>query len=299
MTGSPMPEGADAVLPAEFVEWADRAAWAHAQVPPGGHVGQPGEDVAAGTTVLAAGRVLRPQDVGLLASIGVRDVPAVARPKVAIVATGNELLPVGSRPAGCRIVDSNSVMLAALVRRDGGVPEPAGIVPDEPEAMLAALRRDADVLVVAGASSVGAEDYMPGLLAEHGTLAIHGIAMRPGSPTGMGGLDGRLVFLLPGNPVSCLCGYDFFAGRAIRALGRRSTGWPYRSVRAPLRRKIASTVGRREYVRVRLDAGQVEPLAVGGSSVLSSTVRADGFVLVPDDSEGYPPGAHVDVYLYD
>lgn len=146
---------------------------------------------------------------------------------------------------------------------------------------------------------MGQEDHAPALLAAHGQLAVHGVAMRPSSPAGMGLLDGRLVFLLPGNPVSCLCAYDFFAGRAVRALGGRPKDWPYRRVTAPLARKIVSAVGRLDYVRVRLAGGRVEPLAVGGASVLSSTTRAHGFVLVQPDSEGYPPGAEVEVFLYD
>ena len=122
--------------------------------------------------------------------------------------------------------------------------------------------------------------------------------MRPSSPTGLGRIDQRLIFLLPGNPVSALCAYDFFAGRAIRALGGRAKEWPYRSVRAPLARKISSPIGRLDYARVRLEDGRVEPLAVTGASVLSSTTRADGFVIVSDDSEGYAAGSEVDVWLY-
>jgi molybdopterin molybdotransferase len=122
--------------------------------------------------------------------------------------------------------------------------------------------------------------------------------MRPSSPTGFGRLEHRLVFLLPGNPVSCLCAYDFFAGRAIRALGGRSKEWPYRSITAKLARKISSPIGRLDYARVQVSDGLVEPLAVGGASMLSSTTRADGFVIVPADSEGYAPGAQVEVWLY-
>jgi molybdopterin molybdotransferase len=127
---------------------------------------------------------------------------------------------------------------------------------------------------------------------------VHGIAMRPSSPTGMGTLGQRLIFLLPGNPVSALCAYDFFAGRAIRALGGRAKEWPYQSVRATLARKIASPIGRLDYARVRLEDGRVEPLSVAGASVLSSTTRADGFVIVGDDSEGFAAGTEVDVWLY-
>lgn len=299
MTGAPLPAGADAVLPAERCDIEGAHAWAHDEVSPGRHVGPAGEDIAAGTVVLAAGRVLRPQDIGLLASIGVDQVPVVRRPRVQIVVTGDELLPAGCKPQGFQIVDSNGPMLSALVRRDGGLPLQAGIIPDQPQAILDAMRSPADVVLVSGGSSVGQEDHAPLVLRRHGELVFHGIAMRPSSPTGLGRLDGRLVFLLPGNPVSCLCAYDMFAGRAIRRLAGRSKDWPYRRLRAPLARKISSAVGRLDYVRVRWVEGRVEPLAVGGASLLSSTTRADGFVLVPADSEGAPPGAEVEVFLYD
>lgn len=145
---------------------------------------------------------------------------------------------------------------------------------------------------------MGIEDLAPTIVAQHGELAVHGIAMRPSSPTGLGRMDHRLVFLLPGNPVSSLCAYDFFAGRAIRALGGRSKDWPYRSVRGKLNRKISSPIGRLDYARVQMMGDMVEPLAVAGASLLSSTTRADGFVIVGDDSEGYAAGAEVKVWLY-
>jgi molybdopterin molybdotransferase len=294
-----MPAGADAVLPAEKVEIAGDHICPLDEVSPGKHVGRRGEDIIQFSVVLRHGRRLRPQDVGILSSIGVAEAPVVRRPKVRILVTGNELLPAGSRPSGVRIVDANSPMLAALVQRDGGLWENPGIVPDDPTAILDALRADADVVLVSGGSSVGQEDHAPTLLAKHGQLAIHGLAMRPSSPAGMGRLEGRLVFLLPGNPVSCLCAYDFFAGRAIRRLGGLSPQWPYRPVQLRLRRKLVSTVGRVDYARVKVDNGMAEPLAIGGASVLSSTTRADGFIVVPEDSEGYPAGAEVCVWLYD
>jgi molybdopterin molybdotransferase len=237
--------------------------------------------------------------LGVLSSIGVPVAPVVKRPRVRIVVTGNELLPAGTRPCENRIADSNSPMLAALINRDGGVPMTLGIVADQPSSILQAMREDADVVVVSGGSSVGREDFAPSLLAKHGCLSFHGIAMRPSSPTGMGLLDQRFVFLLPGNPVSCLCAYDFFAGRAIRSLAGRPIQWPYRQMSAPLSRKLVSAVGRLDYARVTLQEGEVCPLAVGGASALSSTTRADGFVVIPADSEGYPAGTPVTVWLYD
>lgn len=299
MTGAPVPAGADAVLPAEKTEVVDDKMYALGEVAPGEHVGRIGEDIAKRTTILPKGRKVRPQDIGVLSSIGVPVASVVRQPQVRLLVTGNELLPPGSKPAGCRIVDANSPMLAALVRRDGGTPINPGIVRDDPNAILAAMRDDVDIVLVSGGSSVGQEDYAPQLLAEHGELAIHGIAMRPSSPAGMGMLDERLVFLLPGNPVSCLCAYDFFAGRAIRVLAGRSASWPYRKSLGRLRRKLVSAVGRVDYARVKLVGDEVEPLATSGASVLSSTTRADGFVVVPGDSEGYPPNADVTVWLYD
>jgi molybdopterin molybdotransferase len=123
--------------------------------------------------------------------------------------------------------------------------------------------------------------------------------MRPSSPAGVGRIGSTLVFLLPGNPVSCLCAYDFFAGRAIRLRGGRSADWPHRTRQCVVERKIVSAIGRVDYCRVRLVDDRIDPIALSGASVLSSTTRADGFVLVPAECEGYGPGAEVTVYLYD
>jgi molybdopterin molybdotransferase len=300
MTGAPVPVGSDAVLPAESTEPDSPTGVAAIDaVTPGKNIGRRGEDVAAGATVLHAGRRLRPQDLGVMSSIGLSRTEVVRQPRVRLVITGNELLQAGSRPFDYHIADANGPMLAALAERDGAVVEFPALVRDEADAILAALRAEADVVIVSGGSSVGIEDLAPGLVAAHGQLAVHGIAMRPSGPTGLGRLGERLVFLLPGNPVSALCAYDFFAGRAIRALGGRPKEWPYRSVRATLARKISSPIGRLDYARVRLEQGQVEPLSVSGASILSSTTRADGFVVVADDSEGFPAGADVDVWLYE
>jgi molybdopterin molybdotransferase len=324
MTGAPMPAGSDSVLPAESVDTSDDCRGASSDAPgtiaaisevsPHKNVGHRGEDIVRGTTVLDAGRVLRPQDVGVLSSIGMASVAVVRRPRVRLVVTGNELLPAGSKPHDFQITDANGPMLAALVERDGGSLDFPGLVRDEADAILAALTVGhvlsdvpaPDVVIVSGGSSVGIEDHTPMLVAKHGELAIHGIAMRPSSPTGMGTLGSRLIFLLPGNPVSALCAYDFFAGRAIRALGGRAKEWPYRPVRATLTRKISSPIGRLDYARVRVvhpsttlgARGQAEPLSVSGASVLSSTTRADGFVIVDQDSEGFPAGSEITVWLY-
>ena len=192
MTGAPVPAGADAVLPAEAAEERDGRVLVREPVSPGRHVGRVGEDVARGREILAAGRRLRPQDVGLLASIGVGSASVVRRPRVAVLVTGNELLPPGSAPEGYRIADSNSPMLAALVARDGGECQPVRYLEDRYEAVRDAISQaDADVVLVSGGSSVGREDHAPRAVAELGELAVHGVALRPASPTGVGFLPHR------------------------------------------------------------------------------------------------------------
>ncbi len=299
MTGAPVPHNADAVVRAEDATERGYHVEITAPVATGRNVGRIGEDIAIGAEVLPAGRRLLPQDIGLLASIGHEPVAVHRRPAVRIIVSGDELLAPGARPGGTSIVDSNSPMLAALVARDGGVPTVVRL-PDDRDVMRAALAEPgADVIVTAGAASVGREDNVPYLVAELGELTIHGVAMRPSSPSGVGRIGSAPVLLLPGNPVSCLVAYDFFAGPVIRILGGRSERWPYRTVRLPLSKRIVSQIGRTDYARVTVKDGAVESLAVSGASVLSSVTRATGFVVIPAGLEGYPEGAEVDVHLYD
>jgi molybdopterin molybdotransferase len=302
-TGAPMPRGADTVVKVESTESDGRLVRVFEPCPPGRHVGRRGEDIAEGDVALKSGRVLRPQDLGLLSSIGEDCISIFEPPDVTILVTGDELLPSGTPPADCRIADANFPMLKALVERDGGVVigrhEPLA---DDREvirkAILDAIVRS-DLTLISGGTSTGPEDHAPGIIAEIGELAVHGVAIRPASPTGLGFIMERPIILLPGNPVSCLCAYDFFAGPIIRRLGGRSPDWPYRSVELPMGRKLASVVGRVDYARVSIVEGRVEPLAISGASILSSTTRADGFVVVPADLEGYAEGTRVNVWLYD
>ncbi|GAB4137544.1 MAG: molybdopterin molybdotransferase MoeA [Planctomycetaceae bacterium] len=300
MTGAPMPPNADAVIPAEYAEEANGEVSITTAVSPGKHVGRCGEDVSIGQTVLQSGRRLRPQDVGLLASIGKDRANVIRKPRVRILVTGNELATPGQPRTESQIYESNSYMLRGLIPRDAGELESVLHISDDRESISQAMSKPgADVILVSGGSSVGAEDFAPTILAKQGELAIHGIAMRPSSPTGMGLLNDAVVILLPGNPVSCLCAYDFFAGRAIRQMAGLSKDWPYASAQLPLSRKISSAIGRVDYCRVRRDGDHLEPLALSGASILSSTTRADGFVIVPEESEGYAAETIVTVSWYE
>lgn len=299
MTGAALPAGVDSVLPVEYTKVVDGQVYALRNLQPGKNLGSIGEDIRRGETLFSQGRVLRPQDIGVLSSIGQAKIDVVRQPRVRIVVTGNELLPAGEQPQGNSIVDANGPMLQALVERDGGVPHHPGIVADDRDAILAAMEDEADVVLTSGGSSVGQEDHVPTLLAEHGELAIHGVSMRPAAPIGIGKLKNRLVVLLPGNPVACLWGYDLIAGRAIRSLGGRTKDWPYRLTQKKLKREIKSPVGRLDYVRVSVDGEQFEPVKSSGASVLSSTTRADGFIVVPTESSGLDAGTNAEVFLFD
>jgi molybdopterin molybdotransferase len=199
-----------------------------------------------------------------------------------------------------RVVNSCRYMLEGLVSQIGGEARWLGAVRDDVEALRTALQAfEGDILLTTGATSTGKEDYLPGLLSEVGQLLFHGVNIRPASPLAFGRLRKALVVLLPGNPVAALVGFDVFVRPALqRQLGQRE-GRENRRVRGRLRRKVASALNRTDFVRVRLvGEGEVEPLRSGGAGVLTSVTRADGFVIVPRDDEGFEAGSEVEVYLY-
>jgi molybdopterin molybdotransferase len=300
MTGAPLPQGADAVLMAELAEAVGDSIQVAEAVPPEKHVGKIGEDVRSGALLFRQGRCLRPQDVGMLSSVGIPEVAVIRKPTVELLITGSELLAPGTQPSGVQIVDSDSVMLRSLVKRDSGNLLGIQHLPDDREPLRKALLEStAEVVIVTGGTSVGLEDHAPTLLSELGELLVHGIPMRPAAPMGFGLLGERKVFLLPGNPVSCFCAYDCFVARALRLLGGRNPDWPYATQTVRLKTKISSQIGRIEYVRLRLDDDGAEVLASGGASILSSTTQADAFFLTEEESEGIAAGETISVWRYD
>jgi molybdopterin molybdotransferase len=299
MTGAPLPPGADAVVMAEYAEEEGGYVNILQPISPYKNVGRVGEDIRQGDLVLVRGRKLRPQDLGVLASIQMTQIAVYRRPTVALIVTGNELVPVHEPVTGCHIVDSNSFTLSGLTRRLGALPVRKGIMRDDYHLIKEAIQQAReDVVIVTGGTSVGAEDFAPLIVQELGELLVHGVAMRPSSPVGFGFIRQQPVFLIPGNPVSALVAFDAFVGPTLQLLQGLPPAYPYAKVRGTLTRKIASAIGRVDFVRVRVTEAGVDPLRVTGASILSSTTRADGFVIVDKNSEGLNEGQEVEVYVY-
>jgi molybdopterin molybdotransferase len=299
MTGAPVPAGADAVVMAEYADEEGGYVNIVQSISPFKNVGRIGEDLRTGDVVLRRGRLLRPQDLGVLASMQRTHIAVYRRPTVALIMTGNELAEIHEPLTGCKIVDSNSYTLAGLSRRLGALPVRKGIIRDDYDLIKEAIQKSReDVVVVTGGTSVGAEDFAPLIIQELGELLVHGVAMRPSSPVGFGFIRRQPVFLIPGNPVSALVAFDAFVGPTLQRLQGRQPVYPYATIRAKLTRKIASAIGRVDFVRVRITAEGIEPLRITGASILSSTTRADGFVIVGKNSEGLDEGQTVEVYVY-
>ncbi len=303
-SGTPLPQGADAVAPFDLVRVGPESAELIGAVARGVGVNLQGQEVRQATTLIEPSRPLRPSDLGLISSCGIERVRVVRRPLVRIILAGCK--PSQARDASdanapdANGPDANGPMLRALVTRDGGVIELCEYGVADRAAIAGLISRPgADVVLVCGRTGTGADDEAPLALAAAGTLSIHGIALRPGDSTGMGSAGGVPVILLPGSPLACLCAYDLFAGRLIRQLGGRSSQLPYLVRHATVGRKIVSSIGNLELCRVRLVAGEAIPVGSADSGGLASAARADGFLLVPATLEGYAPGSSVAVYLYD
>jgi molybdopterin molybdotransferase len=303
-TGGVLPEGADAVV---MVEHTQEAMPGTIEVvrpaAPGDGLVRADEDARAGAELLPAGRPLRPQDLGLLAAAGVTDVRVLARPRVAIVSTGDEVVPPSTDELALgQVRDASAVALAALVREAGGEPDLRGIVGDDRAALTTVLRAavaESDVVVVSAGSSVGARDETAAVVGELGEPGIwtHGIALRPGKPTLLAAAGDVPVIGLPGNPRSALVVFRLVGMPVVRLVGGMTDPPPEPSVRARLERDVPSAAGRLDVVQVALRDGVARPL-FGASALLSILTAADGYVVVPDEATGLDAGSEVDVTLY-
>ncbi len=302
-TGGTLPENADAVVMLEYTEMpGDGTVAVMRPVSPGENLIRPGEDVRTGQTILPAGHILRPPDVGVAAALGYTRLPVFSRPRVAILSTGDELVPPEQVPGPGRVRDVNAYTLAAAVRAEGGVPWLLGIVPDDRGKLERALAKglEADCLLVSGGSSVGARDLVAGAVAALGEpgIMVHGVAVRPGKPLIAAVARGKPVFGLPGHPVSALIVFYLLVRPAIRRLAGAEPFPLEATVRARLGRNLASRSGVEEYVRVALSQADGELIAqpiLGKSGLISTLARSWGLVRVPADATGIAEGESVEV----
>ena len=303
-TGGVLPAGADAVVMVEYTnETMPGTVEVLRPIAPGGGVVHADDDVTAGTVLTPAGRPLRAVDLGMLAAAGVTKLLTHARPRVAILSTGDEVVPPATatlRPGQVR--DAIAPALAGLVVEAGGWPVPCGIVPDDPAALRCALQlalAQSDLVVVSAGSSVGTRDATANAVASLGKPGIfcHGLAIKPGKPTLLAECDGVPVIGLPGNPLSALVVFRLVGVPLVWRLAGCATPPPEPSVIASLTRDVPSEAGRRDVVQVQLDGGQAEPL-FGASALLSVLTRADGYLVVAEPATGLDAGADVSVTLY-
>jgi len=316
-TGAMLPEGADAVVMMEYTaEHPDQTLEVRRAVAPGENLLTPGEDVPAGKLLFKKGARLRPQDLGLLAALGITHLKAYRRPRVAILSSGDEIVPVARQPGPGQVRDANAHLTAAQVREGGGLPLLLGIIPDDFSALRAALAAaisDADLILISGGSSVGARDLTLAAIRDlpASEVLVHGVAIRPGKPTILAAV-GFWSFLsesgakpllgLPGHPASAAVVMEVLGRPLLAHLAGLKAAPPWgRTVTAALSRNLAGASGREDYVRVRLrpegETLWAEPV-LGPSGLLSPLVNSDGLAMIPLGVEGLLKGEPVEVRLF-
>jgi molybdopterin molybdotransferase len=299
MTGAPIPEGADVVIPVERTDGATDVVTITGSPDSGTHVRVPGEDIRAGELALPAGTALGAAQLGLAAAVGYASVPVRRRPRVLVLSTGSELVEPGRPLQPGQIYESNSVLLAAAVADAGGEARTLHFVPDDVDQFLSTVRAElatADLLVTSGGVSAGAYEVVKDAFRGLGTVTFTKVAMQPGGPQGAGTVDGVPVVTLPGNPVSSFVSFEVFVRPALR----RALGYavPDRlRVPARLTGALTSPPGRRQFLRGRYDDGQVSQVGGPGSHLVAHLSRANCLVVVPEDVTELPAGAEVVVVL--
>ncbi len=305
-TGGALPAGSDAVVMLEYAEILDeQTIEVTRSVAPGGHVVEKGEDFSCGQVVLAAGRRLRAQEVGLLAAFGRGRVRVFREPAVGIISTGDEIVPIGDAPGPGQIRDVNTFTLTGQVLDAGGHPVSYGIVPDRYDALrrvLTSALAGSDMVLISGGSSVGARDYTLKVFSDlpESEILVHGMTISPGKPTILARIGEKPVWGLPGHVVSAMVVFTAVVKPFLSHIGGLADGADGQAVRIPARmaRNVASAQGRVEFIRVRLrpegDRLLAEPV-LGKSGLLHTMVRADGLVTVGMNEEGLEKGDPVEV----
>jgi molybdopterin molybdotransferase len=307
-TGNPLPRNANAVAMLEDTETTKAKLEVWTPLTPGENVSKRGEDIQKGQTAIQAGTRLKAQHLGLIAALGETSLKVHEKPKVGIIATGNELAELGTRLQQNRIYDTNKLVLSALCQENGAEPLDLGIAKDEindiTEHLKTALEK-ADLTLTSGGTSVGGADLVPDAVNNLGKpgIIIHGIAMRPAMPTALAAINQKPLIILPGNPVAAIIGFEVFARPLLAKLqGLRHTE-PRPTVQAEMTRRTATTLGRKNYVRVHVQKRNgrlyAEPISAKGSSMLSTMTRSNGYVIVPENREGLEKGETVQVHVFD
>jgi len=300
-TGASVPEGADAVVMVEDTIAVGNLVEIRAQVYPTRNVGQVGEDIKKGDVVFEEGHLLRPCDAAVLALLGHDRAKVFKKPVVAVIPTGDELV---SRQKGRdvplpgMVLETNGLMSALYVNKWGGIPRYLDIVPDNPESIKMAIEAnmDTDMILLSGGTSVGKRDHGPEVVAALGELLVHGIGVSPGKPAAIGVINNVPVVCLPGYPVAGLVALYLFVRPGIRKLAAIPE-IPELILKRRLAAKVSSKIGYVNFIRVVFEGEKVRPLTGAGAGVLSSVAKADGYVLVPENIEGYDEGEEVDVFL--
>ena len=298
-TGAPLPAGADAVVMVEETgRNADNEIDVFSMAQAGQNVGRRAGDIAIGDSVLAPGDLVTPARLGAIAAIGATHVDVFARPRAVILSTGNEVVEPGAPLPPGHIYDVNRFTVAAIVNAHGGVAEPRRAVDDSVDALIAALDEaaGADLIVFSGGSSVGERDLLVDAIAARGRMIFHGIAVRPGKPTGFALVGETPFFGMPGNPTSCLTNAYVLLVPFLRALARLPPYTP-RTLRVPLGRRIASAVNRHQFYTVVVRDGVAAP-AFKGSGDITSLSRADGYIEIPADQNVVEEGTLVNVTFF-
>ncbi|HLG59893.1 MAG TPA: gephyrin-like molybdotransferase Glp [Vicinamibacterales bacterium] len=297
-TGAPMPAGADAVVMVEDTASADETIRIFATATPRQNIGRQGADIQKGQLVLPSGTALNASRVGALAALGSTDVEVFARPRVAILSTGNEIAEPGQPLAPGQIYDINRFTVAAVVSDNGGIPVPYRTAVDTLEDLSRAVDEclEQDVLVFSGGSSVGERDLILDVIAAKGEVLFHGIAVKPGKPTAFGRIAGKLVFGMPGYPTSCLSNAYILLAPSLRRMARLPDQI-VRSLTLPLAARVVSAPGRHQFYTVRIEYGVAVP-AFKASGDITSMSRADGYIEIPADVDVVEEGSLVEVKLF-
>lgn len=304
MTGAPLPRGCDTVVPIENVETIGDTIRILGDIRPGAHIRKRGEDIRAGQRAIAANSILRPQEIGMLASLGKSSVRVYRRPRVGVLATGDELLEIGSPPAPGKIINSNSYSIAAQVVESGGEPVMLGIAEDEMERTCDRIREGirGELLITTGGVSVGDRDCVKeAIVALGGEINFWKVHMKPGKPVAFAILEGKPVFALPGNPAAAMISFEVFVRPALlKMTGHTRIFRP--TVTAALTEPIANKGDRPHLIRVRVEARQDGYVASAtgnqSSARLSSLTAANGFMKIAPGTT-LPSGASVVVSLLD